>query len=146
MEITIYTDGSAKGNPGKGGCGTLLLCGKHRKELSQGYRLTTNNRMELMAAISGLDALNNKGSAVTIYSDSIYLVNTMTKGYARKKNVDLWKRLDEHVLQHKVKFIWVKGHADNEYNNKCDRLATKAAELGPHIIDVGYEESIKPVF
>ena len=119
--ITIYTDGSALGNPGPGGYGAVLLSGQHRKELSQGFRLTTNNRMELMAVWVALEALKFDGSDVTVYSDSKYVVDAVTKGwlfswvkkrFAGKKNPDLWMRFLRVYRHHNVRFVWVKGHAD----------------------------------
>ena len=119
--ITIYTDGSALGNPGPGGYGAVLLSGRHRKELSQGFRLTTNNRMELMAVCVALEALKFDGSDVTVYSDSKYVVDAVTKGwvfgwvkkqFAGKKNPDLWMRFLRVYRHHNVRFVWVKGHAD----------------------------------
>jgi len=132
MPITIYTDGSALGNPGAGGYGVVLLCGALRKELSAGFRLTTNNRMELTAVCVALEALKIEGSDVTIYSDSKYVVDAVTKGwvfgwekkrFTGKKNPDLWIRFLRVYRQHHVKFVWVKGHAENEYNNRCDQQA-----------------------
>jgi ribonuclease HI len=145
--ITIYTDGAAKGNPGRGGFGAVLISGSHRKEISQGYKHTTNNRMELMSVIAALEALKNEGSQVTIYSDSKYVVDSVEKGwvfnwekkgFTKAKNPDLWKRFLKVFRKHKVKFVWVKGHADNEMNNHCDHLAVAAAEGGNLINDDGY--------
>jgi len=148
-EVTIYTDGSSRGNPGPGGYGTILMTGPYRKELSQGFKRTTNNRMELMAVIEGLKALKKKGLDVTVYSDSQYVVNTVEKGWLKnwirtnfaggKKNKDLWLEYDRVAKDFKVKFKWVKGHADNPLNNRCDQLATIAADNGPHLVDVGFE-------
>jgi ribonuclease HI len=147
--VTIYTDGSSRGNPGPGGYGTILMAGTHHKELSQGYVHTTNNRMELMAVIAGLQALKKPGTPVTIYSDSQYVVNAVEKGWLRKwvstnfsggkKNKDLWLQYFQLAKSFTIKFIWVKGHAENVYNNRCDELATAAAINGPHIPDVGFE-------
>ena len=134
--ITIYTDGSALGNPGPGGYGAVLLSGHHRKELSQGFRLTTNNRMELMAVIASLKRLKEP-CEVRLYSDSQYVVgafaNRWVESWQRNgwrtankgevKNVDLWTELIALTRRHKVEFIKVKGHADNEFNNRCDKLA-----------------------
>lgn len=151
-KVTIYTDGSSRGNPGPGGYGTVLIFGKHEKKLSQGYRCTTNNRMEIMAALAGLEALKMP-CHVTVYSDSQYLVNAMTKGWmqgwkkngwAKKKksevlkNVDLWKRMDAAIQGHKVDWQWVKGHAGNKYNEICDELATAAADGSGKIDDEGF--------
>ncbi|MEO7312378.1 MAG: ribonuclease HI [Chitinophagaceae bacterium] len=154
--VTIYTDGSSRGNPGPGGFGAILMAGQHRKELSQGYRLTTNNRMELMAVIEGLKALKKKGIVVSIYSDSQYVVNTVEKGWLKKwigtnfsggkKNRDLWLAYHRVAADFDVKFHWVKGHADNPLNNRCDELATMAADGGPHLIDAGYEAESTNLF
>lgn len=147
MEVSIYTDGSARGNPdGPGGYGTILVYIdsqgiEHKKELSAGYKKTTNNRMELLAAIVGFEALN-RPCKVKLYSDSQYLVKAFNdhwidswikKGWKRGKNepvknVDLWKRLMKAKEQHEVEFIWVKGHAGHEQNERCDELATTAAD------------------
>ena len=148
-EVTIYTDGSAKGNPGKGGYGTILISGQNLKQLSQGYLLTTNNRMELLAVITGLEALNQK-CKVNVYSDSKYVVdsvekgwvfNWQKKGFTSKKNTDLWKRFLTVYSKHKVKLHWIKGHAGNKYNEICDRLAVKAAEGNQLIDDIGYDSN-----
>jgi len=146
--ITMYTDGAAKGNPGPGGYGVVLKYKEHRKELSEGFRLTTNNRMELLAVIKGLEALKTPGQEVTIYSDSKYVVDAVEKGwlwgwikkdFKDKKNEDLWKKFVVEYKKHKVKFQWVKGHAGNAENEVCDQLAVKSAE-GPGLkADVGYE-------
>ncbi len=145
-EVIIYTDGAAKGNPGKGGYGTILMAGGHIKKLSQGFKLTTNNRMELLAVIVGLEALNRK-CQVKIYSDSKYVVDAVEKGWVfgwqkkgfkDKKNPDLWRRFLTIYKNHEVKFHWVKGHAGNKYNEMCDELAVKAAEGKNLIEDTGY--------
>ena len=146
--ITIYTDGASRGNPGPGGFGAVLISGKHRKEISQGYRLTTNNRMELLSVIVALEALKTEGQHVTVYSDSQYVVYAVEKGwvfgwekknFAKKKNPDLWNRFLRAYRRHKVKFVWVRGHASNKENNHCDELAVAAA-LGSHLlIDEGYK-------
>lgn len=148
-EIIIYTDGSSRGNPGPGGYGTILMSGNHKKELSGGYRKTTNNRMELMAVIAGLEALKKQHQHITIYSDSQYIVKALNEGWLNKwmatnfakgkKNKDLWVRFYNLYQQHKIKFVWVKGHADNPYNNRCDELATTAADGNNLLIDEGYE-------
>ena len=147
-EITIYTDGSALGNPGPGGYGVVLLSGPFRKELSQGYRLTTNNRMELLAVCVALEALKFEGSEVTVYSDSRYVVDAVTKGwvfawekkrYMNRKNPDLWKRFLRVYRKHHVRFIWVKGHAATVENNRCDALAVAAAGNTLNLLeDKGY--------
>ena len=153
MKITIYTDGAAKGNPGNGGYGTVMMAGKHYKEVSEGFRLTTNNRMELLAVIVGLEMLKKPGMDVTIYSDSKYVVDSVEKGwlfgwvkkgFKGKKNVDLWKRFLKIYQQHNVKFVWVKGHAGNKYNEICDQLAVEASEQPNLPPDEGYEASQKP--
>lgn len=151
--VTIYTDGAARGNPGRGGYGVILMAGQLRKELSQGYRHTTNNRMELMAVIAGLEALKKEGMQVTIYTDSQYIVNSVEKGWLKnwiatqfkggKKNKDLWMRFDRLARKQQLRFKWVKGHADNPYNNRCDQLATEAADNGPLLEDTGYESETK---
>ena len=147
--ITIYTDGSSRGNPGRGGYGALLMWGNVKKELSQGYRLTTNNRMELMAVIAALEAIKKEDFGIKIYSDSSYVVKAVMEGWLTnwiktnfkggKKNKDLWLRY--HALSKKftIHFHWVKGHADNPWNNRCDELATEAADSKHLLIDEGYE-------
>lgn len=146
INVTIYTDGSSKGNPGPGGYGVVLLHGSHIKKLSQGFKKTTNNRMELLAVIAGLEALTKKCN-VTVYSDSKYVVDSVEKGWVfgwakkgfkDKKNPDLWKRFLKIYAQHQVKFIWVKGHAGNKYNEICDELAVNAAESNNLIEDTGF--------
>ena len=146
-KIIMYTDGSALGNPGPGGFGTLLLHGQYKKELSAGFRLTTNNRMELMAVIAGLEALKLKNAEVTIYTDSRYVVDAVEKGwllkwiktrFKGKKNSDLWMRFYEIYQLHRVNFVWVKGHADILGNEKCDRLAVAAANGTDLLEDIGY--------
>lgn len=150
MHIFLYTDGAAKGNPGPGGYGIVLEAGPHRKEMSQGFRRTTNNRMELLAVIEGLSALKHYGSQVTVVSDSKYVVDAINKGWLRswikkdfkgKKNVDLWQRLIPLLQKHQVQFQWVKGHNEHPQNERCDRLAVEASE-GPELrIDQAYEAS-----
>jgi ribonuclease HI len=146
--ITIYTDGSAKGNPGKGGYGVVLISGKHRKELSQGYRYTTNNRMELLSVIVALEAIKIPESDVTIYSDSKYVVDSVEKGWVfgwvkkkfkGKKNQDLWLRFLEIYKKHQVKFIWIKGHNDNPENEICDKLAVGASDEENLLVDEYFE-------
>ncbi len=146
-EITIYTDGAASGNPGPGGYGTILIYGKHRLEKSEGFRLTTNNRMELLAVIIGLESLKISGSSVVIYTDSRYVADSVEKGWVfrweskafkKKKNPDLWKRFLKVYRQHKVRFVWIKGHASNPENEVCDRLAVEAYKKNNLLEDVGY--------
>lgn len=145
----MYTDGASRGNPGPGGYGTILIWGDTVKELSRGYRYTTNNRMELMAVIAGLEALKKDGVTVLIYSDSQYVVRAVEEGWLKnwiatnfkggKKNRDLWERYNELAEQHQVRFKWVKGHASNPQNNRCDELATAAADGDDLQIDTGFE-------
>ncbi len=148
MHIELYTDGSSRGNPGPGGYGLILRAGPHYKELSQGFRLTTNNRMELMSVIVGLESLKNPGSQVIVFSDSKYVIDSITKGwvfgwvkkgFAGKKNKDLWMRFLKIYPKHQVKFQWVKGHNDHPQNERCDELAVAAATGGNLQIDLGYE-------
>jgi len=149
-ELTMYTDGSSRGNPGPGGYGTILFYGGHRKELSQGYRRTTNNRMELMAVIAGLEALKRDGLKVTVYSDSQYVVKAWEQCWLKnwiatnfkgcKKNKDLWLQFYELSKKNTIRFVWVRGHADNPHNNRCDELATSAADGGNLLVDEGFEE------
>lgn len=148
--INIYTDGASSGNPGPGGYGTILIYNQHRKELSGGYRKTTNNRMELLAVIKGLEALKGTGHQVAIYSDSKYVVESVEKGwlwgwvkkdFKGKKNDDLWRRFIPAYRKHKVKFHWVKGHAGHPLNERCDELAVEAASGAKLLIDRGYEMS-----
>lgn len=150
-EIVIYTDGAARGNPGPGGLGVVMIYGKHRKELSEGYALTTNNRMELLAVIRGLEALKRNDLPVRVYTDSKYVseavnqgwvFNWETKGFKKKKNVDLWQRFLELYRQHTVKFFWVKGHASIPENECCDRLAVAASQSKALKEDFGYVENI----
>lgn len=148
--LIIYTDGAARGNPGPGGYGAILKWGNHEKELSAGYRLTTNNRMELMAVIIAIEALTKTNLNITIYSDSQYVVKAVQQGWLKnwiatdfkggKKNKDLWKRYYQLSLKHSIQFVWVKGHADNAYNNRCDILATTAADGKTLLIDDVYEK------
>ncbi|MDG1477445.1 MAG: ribonuclease HI [Vicingaceae bacterium] len=150
-KITIYTDGAAKGNPGNGGYGVVMMSGNHKKELAEGFRLTTNNRMELLSVIVALETIK-KAADVQIFSDSKYVVDSVEKGWVfgwqkkgfkGKKNIDLWKRFLLIYPKHKVKFNWVKGHAGNIYNERCDTLAVEAAESDTLLIDKGYEEATK---
>ncbi|MDL2251512.1 ribonuclease HI [Odoribacter sp. OttesenSCG-928-J03] len=150
-KITLYTDGGASGNPGPGGYGVVLICGPHRKELSGGFQMTTNNRMELLAVIIGLEALKNPGEEVTVYSDSKYVVDAVEKGWVfgwekiqfkKKKNPDLWMRFLKIYRQHHVKFVWVKGHANIPENERCDQLAVGAYKNGPLQEDKGYTDDL----
>lgn len=146
--INIYTDGAAQGNPGPGGYGVILKFGSHVKELSQGFRLTTNNRMELLAVIAGLEAIRREGIPVTIYSDSEYVVNAVEKGwlwnwerknFSGKKNADLWKRYIPLHRKYNPKFRWIRGHAGHPENERCDVLAVSAAGSSNLLIDEVYE-------
>lgn len=148
--ITIYTDGAAKGNPGNGGYGIVMMSGQHKKELSEGYRLTTNNRMELLSVIVALETIKKPGANVEIFSDSKYVVDSVEKkwvfgwqkkGFKGKKNKDLWQRFLAVYPNHHIKFNWVKGHAGNLYNERCDELAVLAAEKTDLLVDEGYENS-----
>jgi ribonuclease HI len=154
-EVTIYTDGGSLGNPGPGGYGVVLLYGKHRKELSGGFRLTTNNRMEITAAIVGLEALKTP-CKVTLYSDSRYLVDAINKGWAKRwqknnwrrnksdraLNPDLWQKLLKLIDRHQVTFRWTKGHAGNPENERCDQLAVQAASQEDLPPDRGYSPQL----
>jgi ribonuclease HI len=146
-EITIYTDGAASGNPGPGGYGVVLISDRHRLEKSEGYKLTTNNRMELMAVIIGLEALKIPGSNVTVYTDSKYVADAVSKGWVfqweskafkKKKNPDLWLRFLKIYRKHNVRFIWIKGHASIPENEKCDQLAVAASQNNCLLEDEGY--------
>jgi ribonuclease HI len=146
--IRIYTDGAAQGNPGPGGYGTILKYGAHVKELSQGYRLTTNNRMELLAVIVGLEAIKKNDLPITIYSDSKYVVDAVEKGWLwnwRKKNfkdkanADLWLRYLPLHEKLKPKFVWIRGHAGHPENERCDQLAVQAANNSELLTDAEYE-------
>ena len=152
-DVKIYTDGGCIGNPGPGGYGVVLLFGEHRKELSDSFKETTNNRMELLACIKGLEALKER-CRVNLYSDSKYVVDGIAKGWAQRwqknnwirnkktgdkaVNPDLWQQLLELIKQHDVTMNWVKGHAGNEENEVCDQLANSAARSQPEQIDPGY--------
>lgn len=147
-EITIYTDGAASGNPGPGGYGVVLISGKHRLEKSEGFKLTTNNRMELLAVITGLEALKITGSRVVVYTDSKYVADSVekgwlfqweAKGFKKKKNPDLWIRFLKIYRKHKVRFVWIKGHSNNIENEVCDRLAVNAYTSRVLKEDTGYK-------
>ena len=149
-ELIIYTDGSSRGNPGPGGYGVVMMWGDKKKELSAGYRHTTNNRMELMAVVVALQNITKKNIALTIYTDSQYVVNSIEKKWLNnwiktnfaggKKNKDLWLQYHQLAKDFKVKMKWVKGHTDNAFNNRCDELATTAADGKVLLIDEGYEK------
>lgn len=150
-KITIYTDGAARGNPGPGGYGVVMLFGKHRKELSQGYRRTTNNRMELLAVIVALESIKEPKYPVHIYTDSKYVCDSINKGwldgwvkinFKNKKNPDLWKRFLAVRGKFNIHMHWVKGHAGHKENERCDELATEAADYGNLLIDEGYESQV----
>ena len=150
MAIKIYTDGSAKGNPGKGGYGIVMLFQKHRKEISEGFRLTTNNRMELLAVIVGLESVKKLNEKVIVFSDSRYVVDAVEKGwlfswektsFSKKKNSDLWLRFLKVYRKHQVSFTWVKGHANNVENERCDFLAVESSDKSDLKIDDWYEKS-----
>jgi ribonuclease HI len=148
--IRIYTDGASQGNPGRGGYGVILKFKDAVKELSEGFRLTTNNRMELLAVIKGLEAIKKDGIAVTIYSDSKYVIDAVEKGWIwgwqkknfdKKANPDLWQRYIPLHQKFKPKFVWVKGHAGHAENERCDYLAVAAANSGRLLVDDVYERS-----
>ena len=153
-DITVFTDGAAKGNPGNGGYGVVMLSGNFKKELSEGFRLTTNNRMELLSVIVAIESIKKPGNKVSVFSDSKYVVDSVEngwvfgwqkKGFKGKKNIDLWKRFLKVYPTQNIKFHWVKGHAGNELNERCDQLAVKAAEGDNLLIDKGYEDSQKAI-
>ncbi|HKM94162.1 MAG TPA: ribonuclease HI [Prolixibacteraceae bacterium] len=146
-KITIYTDGASRGNPGPGGYGVVMMSGLHRKELSEGFNLTTNNRMELLAVIKGLEALKVDNCDVTVYTDSKYVADAVSKGWVfewvkkrfkGKKNPDLWMRFLEIYKKHQVKFIWIKGHSNIPENERCDQLAVEASQEQNKNDDIGY--------
>ncbi len=150
-QLVIYTDGASRGNPGTGGYGAILIWGNVKKELSAGYRLTTNNRMELMAVVAALKSLTKKNILINIYTDSQYVLNPVEKkwldGWIKtgfkggKKNKDLWMEYYYLAKNYLIKFNWVKGHAENFYNNRCDELATTAADSKNLLVDEGYEQA-----
>ncbi|RKQ49250.1 RNase HI [Roseivirga pacifica] len=149
--ITIYTDGSSRGNPGPGGYGVVMKFREHRKEISEGFRKTTNNRMELLAVIIGLEAIKVPNAPVKIFSDSKYVVDAVEKGwlwnwikkdFKGKKNADLWLRFADIYKKHRVSFQWVKGHAGIPENERCDQLAVDAAEGGNLLVDKGFESGL----
>jgi ribonuclease HI len=149
FQITMYTDGAASGNPGPGGYGVVLSTAGHSKEFSGGYRLTTNNRMELLAVIVGLEALKVEQCIVTVYTDSKYVADAVSKGwvfgwekknFTGKKNPDLWSRFLKAYRMHQVKFVWIKGHANIPGNARCDRLAVEASKNKVLQIDEVFEK------
>ncbi|WP_454802668.1 ribonuclease HI [Mucilaginibacter phyllosphaerae] len=146
--IEIYTDGASSGNPGPGGYGVILRSGQHYKELSQGFRKTTNNRMELLAVITGLEAIKSPNQQVTIFSDSKYVIDAIekrwvngwvAKGFAGKKNKDLWMRYLNIAKLHHIKFVWVRGHNGHPENERCDQLAVAAGKQKDLLIDSVFE-------
>lgn len=154
-QITMYTDGASSGNPGPGGYGIVLKSGNHRKEISKGFKLTTNNRMELLAVIEGLGALKQNHCKVNVYTDSKYVVEAVEKGwlfewerkgFKKKKNPDLWKRFLEVFRKHQVSFIWIKGHDNNPENELCDRMAVQAYKSGILFTDEGYDQTSDTLF
>ncbi len=151
MSIIIYTDGSAKGNPGNGGYGIVMISGEYRKEFQKGFRLTTNNRMELMAVIIALENVKKELSIITLYSDSKYVIDAVEKkwvftwekkNFSKKKNPDLWIRFLKIYRKQKVRFMWVRGHSNNKENERCDFLAVQAAESNDLLVDSWYENNI----
>jgi ribonuclease HI len=150
MKIFIYTDGAAKGNPGNGGYGIVMKSGKHVKEFSEGFRLTTNNRMELLSVIVALEVIKKPNAQVEVWSDSKYVIDSVDKGWVfgwekknfkGKKNEDLWRRFLKIYPKHKVSFHWIKGHAGHPENERCDELAVNAAESKNLKVDAWYEEN-----
>jgi ribonuclease HI len=150
--IKIYTDGAAKGNPGPGGYGIVLISGKHRKEISEGFRFTTNNRMELLSVIVALESIKITNAEIDVFSDSKYVVDAIEKkwvfgwqktGFKKKKNTDLWQRFLKIYPKHKVKFNWIKGHAGHLENERCDQLAVAASEQPNLQPDNFFENEVK---
>lgn len=150
MEIKIYTDGSSRGNPGPGGYGIVMIAGNLRKELSAGFRMTTNNRMELLAVIEAMKSMKRTDIPIALYTDSKYVCDAIEKGWVfgwqkkgfkDKKNPDLWREFLKIYKNYKIKFHWVKGHNGHPENERCDYLATEAAMDNPKDIDYGYEQS-----
>jgi ribonuclease HI len=149
LKVSIYTDGSARGNPGNGGYGVVMISGAHRKELSAGYRLTTNNRMELLAVIVAIESMKLPNLHITVFTDSKYVCEAVEKrwvfnwvktGFKDKKNPDLWRRFLELYPKHTIQFKWIKGHAGHPLNERCDQLATAAADGKNLLIDTFYEQ------
>ena len=156
-KVHIYTDGACSGNPGNGGYGIVMewVDKPYKKEFSAGYRLTTNNRMELLAVIVAIEMLKTDNVDVTVYSDSKYVVDAVEKkwvfgwqkkGFKDKKNVDLWNRFLKIFPKHNIKFIWIKGHNDHPQNERCDRLAVAASQQEKLLIDKGFEQKPKELF
>ncbi len=150
-QVVIYTDGSARGNPGPGGLGVVMLYGKHRKEISEGYALTTNNRMELLAVIRGLETLKRDDLKITVFTDSRYVSDAVNKGwlfnweakrFKKKKNVDLWQQFLPLYRKFSISFVWVKGHASIPENERCDQLAVEASHSAKLLEDKGYVDNI----
>lgn len=157
MRVNVYTDGACSGNPGKGGYGIIMeWVGKpYKKEFSEGFRLTTNNRMELLAVIVALEQLKKEGIEVAVYSDSKYVVDAVEKGwlfgwvkkgFKDKKNPDLWRRFLKAYKKHKVKFHWIKGHNEHPQNERCDQLAVAAAKKDKLLMDEGFEKNEETLF
>lgn len=149
--VTIYTDGAARGNPGPGGLGVVMIYGTHRKEISEGYLHTTNNRMELLAVIRGLEAIKRINAYIDIYTDSKYVSEAVNKGwlfewekkdFKKKKNEDLWKTFLALYRKHNINIRWIKGHADYPENNRCDKLAVEASKSKNLDIDHGYADNL----
>ncbi len=147
--IEIYTDGASSGNPGPGGYGVILRSGNHYKELSEGYRKTTNNRMELLAVISGIESIKKTGQEIMVYSDSKYIIDSVEKkwvfnwvktGFKNKKNKDLWLRFLTVYKLHQIKFTWVKGHNGHPENERCDELAVQASQQRNLLTDIFFEK------
>ncbi len=154
-KIIIYTDGAASGNPGPGGYGVVMKYGTHRKELSGGFRLTTNNRMELLAVIMALEQLKYDDSSAIIYSDSRYVCEAVNqkwlfdwerKGFKKKKNPDLWKKFLELFRKHSIELVWIKGHNNIAENDRCDQLAVEASRQPDLPVDEGYEQEESTLF
>ncbi len=152
MKVHVYTDGSARGNPGRGGYGVVMMSGSHRKEMSAGYRLTTNNRMELLAVIVAIESMKLPKLDITVHTDSKYVCEAVEKkwvfgwaqkGFKDKKNSDLWRRFLALYPQHHIQFKWIKGHAGHALNERCDQLATAAADGGNLLVDAWYENEQK---
>lgn len=150
LHIQIYTDGAARGNPGPGGYGAVLIYGPHRMELSKGYRLTTNNRMELLAVIESLKKIKMLNMDIVVYTDSKYVADAVEKGWLKnwirigfkdKKNADLWKQYATLAKDHKIRFQWVKGHNGHPLNERCDQLATTAADGRNLLVDTVFEKT-----